>query len=473
MKRNLLTALFMSLCLSVASGCGDAGMSGNDLPDGGGADAGPDMAPLYPDWNAQSPAICGQPAYTWQPAANVGAVLQISKNLLPVPAAITSTLLATAYLGAQLNVHATPKYQVHTATIRYQTQDKGKLVDATAMVTWPTQSGKTFPVALFLHPTLGYTDECAPSRKASDVTSPMTIFSLIVASAGYVAVFPDYINQRSLGKASGHVTPYLVMEPTALASLDAVRAAQNYLSQNESVSASSDVYVWGHSQGAQAVEYVTAMQPIYAPELTIKAAAAVSPPSDVSASAKANFAGPAPTYNLGQAVAYAWSDYYDITQLSSAFNPPWETTTLPALTNYCNSNYNDPIKAVMDPRTVFTGPFLDAITIGVRKEPWSCWLYYNSPSTMTLPMNKKVPMLYVTGDLDTTVIPAANDPVTAKWCQQGVPIQYLQCLGADHTHTITNSVDDVLNFFDARQKGTPLPADICTPKPATRCASTR
>ena len=92
---------------------------------------------------------------------------------------------------------------------------------------------------------------------------------------------------------------------------------------------------------------------------------------------------------------------------------------------------------------------------------------------MTLPMNKNVPMLYVTGDLDTTVIPAANDPVTAKWCQQGVPIQYLQCLGADHTRTITNSVDDVLNFFDARQKGTPLPADICTPKPATRCASTR
>ena len=78
MKRNLLTALLMSLCLSVATGCGDSGMSGNDLPDGGGADAGPDMAPLYPDWNAQSPAICGQPAYTWQPAANVGAVLQIS-----------------------------------------------------------------------------------------------------------------------------------------------------------------------------------------------------------------------------------------------------------------------------------------------------------------------------------------------------------------------------------------------------------
>jgi dienelactone hydrolase len=439
-------------------------------PDGG---TPADMAPEYPAWSASSPAICGQPAYTWQPTSSVGNVLDSSRNLLGVNTFVINTLKAVAFLGSQLNVSRAPTYNTHTATIRYQTQDRGKLVDATAMVTWPTGSTKKFPVLLFLHPTLGYTDECAPSAKKGDITAPMTILSLLMASAGYVTVFPDYLNQRSLGMASTSTTPYLLLEPTALVSLDAVRAAQKYVTSRESLSVSNDLYVWGHSQGAQAVEYVTAMQPLYAPEYSLKAAAAVSPPSDLPSSAKANFAGPAPTYNLGQAIAYTWSDYYDRAQIPLSLRSPWDMTALTQLKNYCNTSYTDPIKSVKDPLTVFTEPFLNTVTLGQKNNPWSCWLHYNNPATMSLPINKSVPMLYVTGDKDTTVIPAANDPVIASWCQQGAQIQYLQCAGADHVGTITDSIDDVFNFFDARQAGLPLPASVCTPQPATRCASAR
>lgn len=462
--------------LALVTGCGGSSSGADPMEDGGGeADGGTgaDMAPAYPAWNASSPAICGQPAYTWQPAASVGSVLESSRNLLGVNTLVISTLQAVAFLGAQLNVQRSPTYSTHTASIRYQTQDRGKLVDATAMVTWPTGSTKKFPMLLFLHPTLGYTDECAPSRKKGDLTAPMTILSLLMASAGYVTVFPDYLNQRSLGAASTATTPYLLLEPTALVSLDAVRAAQSYLASRESVSFSNDMYVWGHSQGAQAVEYVTAMQPFYAPEFTLKAAAAVSPPSDLPASAKANFAGTAPTYNLGQAIAYTWSDYYDRAQIPLSLRSPWDTTALTQLKNYCNTSYTDPIKSVTDPLTVFTEPFLNTVTTGSKNDPWSCWLHYNNPATMSLPNNKSVPLLYVTGDKDTTVIPYANDPVIATWCQQGAQIQYLQCAGADHVHTITDSIDDVFNFFDARQAGMPLPASICMPQPAKRCTSAR
>ncbi len=464
--------------LALVTGCGGSS-SGSDPTEGGGdVDGGTpaDMAPEYPAWSPTSPAICGQPAYTWQPASSVGGVLEFSRNLLGVNTLVISTLQAVAFLGSQLNVQRSPTYSTHTASIRYQTQDRGQLVDATAMVTWPTGGGsKKFPMLLFLHPTLGYTDECAPSRKKGDITAPMTILSLIMASAGYVTVFPDYLNQRSLGAASTATTPYLLLEPTALVSLDAVRAAQNYLTARESgsVSFSSDVYVWGHSQGAQAVEYVTAMQPFYAPEFTIKGAAAVSPPSDLPSSAKANFAGPAPTYNLGQAIAYTWSDYYDRAQIPLSLRSPWDTTALTQLKNYCNTSYTDPIKNVTDPLTVFTEPFLNTVTLGQKNNPWSCWLHYNNPATMSVPINKDVPFLYVTGDKDTTVIPAANDPVIASWCSQGAKIQYLQCAGADHVRTITDSIDDVFRFFDARQAGMPLPASLCTPQPATRCASAR
>ena len=100
---------------------------------------------------------------------------------------------------------------------------------------------------------------------------------LLAAASGYAAVFPDYLNQRSLGGPSTEVSPYLLMEPTAIASLDALRAAQTFLSTKKSVTATSDVYVWGHSQGAQAAEFVSALQPLYAPELTLKAVAPISP----------------------------------------------------------------------------------------------------------------------------------------------------------------------------------------------------
>lgn len=476
MKRWFIPAVLCAC--SILSACdGSATDTGQDGADGGmvGSDGGgnPDLSPMgYPAWSAQSPAVCGQTPYQWQPTAGMGTVLEYSRNLLPVLKLVISGLEVAAFLGAQLNVHHSVNYDVQTAAIRYQTQDRGQLVDATAMVTWPKATGKQFPVLLFLHPTLGYTDGCAPSAKSADLTAPMTIFSLIAASAGYVAVFPDYLNQRSLGQTSTKVTPYLLLEPTAIVSLDAVRAAQKYVAAHETVTATNDVYVWGHSQGAQAVEYVTALQPLYAPEFSIRAAAAVSPPSDLRESAKQNFAGTAPTYNLGEAIAYTWSDYYSGAALTTALLPPWDGLALTELKNYCNSSYNDPIKAVTDPAKIFTPMFLDTLLRGQMNEPWSCWLHYNNPATMTPAMNPSVPLLYVTGDKDTTVPPPANDPVSAKWCGQGVKIQYLQCSGADHVHSLTNSVDDVLKFFEDRQAKLPLPSDVCQSKPAVRCAST-
>jgi hypothetical protein len=133
--------------LAVVTGCGGSSSGADPTEDGGGevdGGTGADMAPAYPAWNASSPAICGQPAYAWQPAASVGSVLESSRNLLGVNTFVISTLQAVAFLGAQLNVQRSPTYSTHTASIRYQTQDRGKLVDATAMVTWPQRSSRCF-----------------------------------------------------------------------------------------------------------------------------------------------------------------------------------------------------------------------------------------------------------------------------------------------------------------------------------------
>jgi hypothetical protein len=145
---------------------------------------------------------------------------------------------------------------------------------------------------------------------------------------------------------------------------------------------------------------------------------------------------------------------------------------LTELQSYCKSGYKDPLAAVTDPATVFAPPLLNDLTQGAMSEPWNCWMHYNNPVTMGPQLSKSVPMLYVTGAADTTVYPTANDPAFTKWCAQGVQMQYLQCTGADHVHSISASIDNVLSFFDDRRNGVALPADGCQIKPAVKCAST-
>lgn len=451
------------------AGCGGDLLAG-DPPDGGPGDA-PDLAPAEPPWDPQAPAICGQAPYQWLPARDVGAVLESARK--PNVSLLELQLITTvAYLGSRLNVKHGLSYGVRLAVLRYQTQDRGKTVDATATVAWPAASNRRFPLALFLHPTLGYTDRCAPSRDAGKTTAPMTIFAMLLASQGYVAVLPDYLNQRSLGGPSPGVTPYLLLEPTAIASLDAARAAKAYLAKNETVTAAEDLYLWGHSQGGQAVAFTLALQPFYAPELAIKAAASLSPPLDLLETGRANWAGPEPLYNLGQAQAYAWRDYYGGVDLRSALLPPWDATALLQLDSYCDPSYKDPIRQVKDPGTIFTPPFLALLRDGAPHQPWSCWLRANNPATMGPPPRTDVPLLYVTGEKDVTVPPPANQAVVDRWCGAGAKIVELQCAGADHTASLVNSIDDVLSFFEDRQAGKALPADLCRPRAPVRCTST-
>ena len=171
MQRSKKVLLPISMALSLSVACGGTTMGGPDNPDGGDSGDGGDggdatMTPMFPPWDRNNPAICGQTPYTWQATAGMGKVLEKSKNFLGANTLFISTLQAVAFLGSQLNVHRSPQYGVHTATVRYQTQDRGQLVDATAMVTWPTVSGKSFPIVLFLHPTLGYTDDCGSPPSA-------------------------------------------------------------------------------------------------------------------------------------------------------------------------------------------------------------------------------------------------------------------------------------------------------------------
>ena len=86
---------------------------------------------------------------------------------------------------------------------------------------------------------------------------------------GYAVVKTDY---QGLGTPGPH--PYLIGEVEARGAVDMVRAARHI-----DPSLSRDWLAMGHSQGGQAAIYASHLGPLYAPELNLTGAVAISPAS--------------------------------------------------------------------------------------------------------------------------------------------------------------------------------------------------
>ena len=130
-------------------------------------------------------AGCGSAPYDWLPPEQLGAVVLLEEEEdWSLTAANLDALLGLVDLDAL----APSPYGARGARLRYTTQDKGVEVEATAMIAAP-DPGPAGPLAtlLYLHPTTGMDDHCAPSGR--DLT--WTAVPLVLASRGFLVVAPD------------------------------------------------------------------------------------------------------------------------------------------------------------------------------------------------------------------------------------------------------------------------------------------
>ena len=253
---------------SVQEAVGDVADAADEGPE---VDAGP--APL-------GLPLCGKAPHTWLPREDVGAVVTWEEAAFTdfTPDAVDG-LLADAGYGALTPV----TYGVRNFYLRYVTQDRGVLREATAVVGVPVgvDPGGAQPVMLWLHGTSGYADGCAPSAHPLEGVVPTTLIS----SRGYITVAPDYLGMLGFGEPSspGTVHPYLVGEPTAIACWDALRAALAALAAAGDLPAGDpdQVLVMGGSQGGHAGFFVERYAPYYAPEFGLRAVAAAVPVTDI------------------------------------------------------------------------------------------------------------------------------------------------------------------------------------------------
>ena len=153
----------------------------------------------------------------------------------------------------------------------------GDLVGTSGFVAVPEGSAPDggWPVIAWAHGTTGLADICAPTRDEDPdaVYTPRDNLLAGWVAAGYAVVGTDY---EGLGTPGDH--PYLDGKSQGRAVLDAVTAAREL---DETLS--DAVVVAGHSQGAHAALWASAIAPTYARDLDVRGTVAIAPPSHLSA----------------------------------------------------------------------------------------------------------------------------------------------------------------------------------------------
>ncbi len=210
-------------------GLADLGPADTGPADAGSQDAGPADAGGQP-WDPPfDPGVCGAANHQWVAPDRVG------QPVTWEPATIAHVSLEQVRALAQEEGYEDwleVRHGVRVYNLRYRTQDRGQVVEATAAVGIPDDlpAGQPAPVLVWLHGTSGFMDDCAPSADAREAI----VAPVVLATQGYIAVAPDFVGMNGFGPPSppGTIMPYLVAEPTALSSIDGLRATLTSLQHN-------------------------------------------------------------------------------------------------------------------------------------------------------------------------------------------------------------------------------------------------
>jgi pimeloyl-ACP methyl ester carboxylesterase len=157
----------------------------------------------------------------------------------------TEAQLRSRYTGSLVGLQFFIRYGIKVYKLDYTTTNTdGKSVTASGVIVVPDAT-TPLPVMSIQHGTI-LSDTDAPSNFQS--TSEVNTFGSVFASQGYIVVAPDYIGYGS-SKDLPHT--YEHRNGLATASLDMLRAARNFLSDNN-INWDKRLFLAGYSEGGYA-----------------------------------------------------------------------------------------------------------------------------------------------------------------------------------------------------------------------------
>jgi pimeloyl-ACP methyl ester carboxylesterase len=432
--------LLAASCVSKESA--DAGL------DGGLKDFGEDAGWISPF----DPAVCGLRPYTWLDPSTMGRFISIEE--LPLYSFDKDTMAQMlAGYGYDFII---PQNGISIYRFRYETQDRGRVVEATSLLGVPRPDGgasASSPYILWLHGTSGFSDACAASKMLD-----WTLAVALIASQGYIAVAPDYIGMAGSGGPSTIEHPYMIGEATAMASLDALRAAPAALKKAKSKAEPEDrVVLWGGSQGGHAVIFTELYAPYYAPRYKMEGALALIPIPSIVRQVEATVRTPGDGTIYGGFIAvahsrwYGWEDRLDGVLSTAALQ------TLPGLMDErCVISPSD--MGLSGPGEVFTAALSQRINDGTwdRSDSFNCTAAANSVESTPVPRKDDTPFFYVTAERDELVPIESSRAAFDQMCASGYRMEYLECKDALHTNGGLWSMPEQIKWVKDRLAGKPM-----------------
>ncbi|KQU07649.1 hypothetical protein ASG56_09350 [Rhodococcus sp. Leaf7] len=302
------------------------------------------------------------------------------------------------------------------------------------------------PVLAWAHGTLGFGDECTPSRRYRPTLDDLDFGSWLpsVMDRGWVVAATDYTGIGTAGDPY-----YLIAKSEAQDVIDSVRAARNY----PDAEASSTYVTFGHSQGGHA-SMSAAMYADLAPELRLVGAAAAAP---------AALLGPLFTeqydqfvaWGIGPSVAVSWPVVYPDLPLDGV------------LSSSAMSRYADLGQGCI---TQELGKLLLERAEGQQffaSDPMTNPQWVAAVADQTIDVNRiGVPTFVVQSLSDVIVLPNTTALLSDEFCAAASPTYDMSWLGQT-THQDTAKVGGLLavDWIQDRFDAVPAPNSCAHPLP--------
>ncbi|NOY27449.1 MAG: hypothetical protein GXP62_16405 [Oligoflexia bacterium] len=446
----LVLTLFLTACTAAPVGDDTAGLSSSLGPT---TDSGT-TGPVIPDLPVTG---CGLDAYDWVSLDQVGQIVSVEEAPeLSYGVDTINGILKMVDLGELTPV----PYGVRAWRVRYTTQDKGQLIQATGYLALPdVDVPTTVPVMLWNHPTTGFTDICAPTNMG--ITGGA--YALLMAANGFAVAAPDYLGMAGFGDPSGVLHPWVVPEPTAIVALDSVRALLNFLADPDSGGASnviadpSRTVIFGASEGGFASLWADRYQPAYLPQIQVTGVIAAIPATDPLALATIGTTTTSATTAAISAALSSMADWHDTKQpLSQVLQSPFDQTVPQAMATTCDG-WDDVFQAASAPDQIFAADFVAVASAGgdwaADYLPWSCYLHEGTLRDSTIPYQSGAPVLIVTGEDDQLAWPEPTHADIPVLCEQGYTIEHIYCAGQDHTGAAVAALPKMMSWAVAAGQG--------------------
>jgi hypothetical protein len=417
---------------------------------------------------------CGTAEYSLLPLAQMGRIVNWEY--------MTGLSVNASFIAAALEDGGiegfTPEYGVHVYRLRYVTQDKGREVETTGLLSYPrVETSRTFPTVLWMHGTTGFNDACAPSALGFEGA----IGNILLSSLGYVVMSPDYLGMNGMGASAGFLHPYLQAEATAFASLDGLRALQRFERGEGDPDLvgrhARETVLWGGSEGGFAAFWSDRYWKGYAPSFDLVATVAIVPPTDLLALAVKGVDEPRPTTGALAATLVALNQWHgDLADLSTVLTdePPHSLASrLPEImATECGDG--DAFDGLTEVSQIYRQAYVHAVLEEDWDsiEPWSCYLRLGTLNRTEIERGHDTPVFFVVSGADNLVVAETQRKDFGVLCDMGYRMEYLECADASHSKGAVQSLPGQLAWVEKRLAGEPLSDAVCRMGEAVACDQT-